>query len=82
LATDRKLSAGTINSYLAGVRQLHVARGLPAPDIRSDVVKLVLKGIKNKDNRETQKEQRQKTNYERNYGAAETAAERLEGQQH
>jgi hypothetical protein len=52
LATDRKLSAGTINSYLAGVRQLHVARGLPDPDIRSDVVKLVLKGIKNKDNTE------------------------------
>ena len=52
LATDRKLSAGTINSYLAGIRQLHIAKGLPAPIIRSDVVKLVLKGIQNKDNTE------------------------------
>jgi hypothetical protein len=27
LATDRKLSAGTISSYLAGIRQLHTAYG-------------------------------------------------------
>lgn len=49
LATDRKLTAGTINSYLAGVRQLHIARGLPEPSFRTEVVKLVLRGIKNKD---------------------------------
>jgi hypothetical protein len=49
LATDRKLAAGTINSYLAGVRQLHIARGLPEPSFRTEVVKLVLRGIKNKD---------------------------------
>jgi hypothetical protein len=30
-ATDRKLSAGTISSYLAGIRQLHVSKGLPDP---------------------------------------------------
>ena len=48
LATERKLSAGTINSYLAGVRQLHIAKGLPDPNIRSDMVNLILKGIKNK----------------------------------
>jgi hypothetical protein len=49
LAKDRKLAAGTINSYLEGVRQLHIARGLPEPSFRSEVVKLVLRGIKNKD---------------------------------
>jgi hypothetical protein len=55
LAIERKLSAGTINSYLAGIRQLHVAKGLPDPELRSDVVKLVLRGIKNKDNTDKMK---------------------------
>ncbi len=47
LARVKSLKSNTINSYLAGVRQLHNATGLPAPELRSDLVKLVLKGISN-----------------------------------
>jgi hypothetical protein len=52
LATVRKLAAGSINSYLAGIRHQHISRGLPDPTIRSEVVKMILKGLKNKDNAE------------------------------
>ena len=48
LATIRKVKAGTIHCYLAGVRQLHVTWGLEAPQ-RSVFVKLVLEGISNKE---------------------------------
>jgi integrase len=47
LARIRGLKCTTINSYLAGIRQLHIITGLPAPVLRSDLVKLVLKGISN-----------------------------------
>jgi hypothetical protein len=49
LARTRKLKAATISSYLAGVRQLHVMTRSEPPNLRSSLVKLVLKGIKNKD---------------------------------
>ena len=49
LARVRKLKGATINSYLAGVRQLHVVRGLDPPVIRTGLVQLVLKGIANND---------------------------------
>ena len=52
LAKDRNLAAGTISSYLAGIRQLHISKGLPDPNIRSDTVNLILKGIKNKSSKE------------------------------
>jgi len=57
LAKDRNLKANTINSYLAGIRQLHVARGFPDPKIRSDAVNLVLKGLKNKENKDNRKKE-------------------------
>jgi hypothetical protein len=47
LARVRNLKGATINSYLAGIRQLHILTRLPAPELRSDLVKLVLKGIAN-----------------------------------
>jgi hypothetical protein len=49
LVRVRKLKGSTINSYLAGVRQLHVVKGLDPPNMRSSLVKLVLKGIENRD---------------------------------
>jgi hypothetical protein len=49
LARVRGLKCTTINSYLAGIRQLHIITGLQAPVLRSDLVKLVLKGISNVD---------------------------------
>ena len=44
LANERKAKAATINSYLAGVRQLHIMKGLEPPTIRTGLVKLALKG--------------------------------------
>jgi hypothetical protein len=49
LVKVRKVKASTINSYLAGIRQLHVVTGLEPPNLRSSLVKLVLKGIENRD---------------------------------
>jgi hypothetical protein len=37
------------NSFvLGGIRQLHIVMGFPAPELRSDLLKLVLKGIANR----------------------------------
>jgi hypothetical protein len=46
---ERNLKHGTVTSYLAGLRQLHLAKGLEAPEIRSNAVKTILAGKKNKD---------------------------------
>ena len=50
LANDRQVKASTINSYLSGVRQLHIMKALEPPKIRTDLVNLVLRGKNNKDN--------------------------------
>jgi len=49
LANERKVKAATINSYLAGVRQLHIMKGVQPPNLRTELVKLALKGKTNKD---------------------------------
>jgi hypothetical protein len=49
LVRVRKVKASTVNSYLAGIRQLHVVQGLDPPNLRSSLVKLVLKGMENRD---------------------------------
>jgi hypothetical protein len=49
LARIRNLKGTTIDSYLSGIRQLHVVRGIPPPEIRTGLVKLVLKGLNNRD---------------------------------
>jgi hypothetical protein len=46
----RKLKAGTVNSYLSGIRQLHIMKGLEEPNLRPEIVKIVIKGKENKDN--------------------------------
>jgi hypothetical protein len=51
LAAERNLKSGTISCYLAGIRQLHISKGLPEPEIRSDIINLILKGLKNKENK-------------------------------
>jgi integrase len=43
----RKVKAGTINTYLAGIRQLHIILGLQEPNLRSGQVSLVMKGLNN-----------------------------------
>jgi Phage integrase SAM-like domain len=47
LAYDRNVSAATINGYLAGVRKIHIVRGWPEPQLRTQLVKMVLEGRKN-----------------------------------
>jgi hypothetical protein len=49
LIRSRKVKGTTINSYLSGIRQLHIARGMDPPNIRDGFINLVLKGKMNKD---------------------------------
>jgi hypothetical protein len=47
----RKVKHRTIENYLAGIRQLHVVKGLDEPNLRAGVVGLVLTGKKNMETR-------------------------------
>ncbi len=49
LMKERQAKHGTICSYLAGLRQLHVVKGLEGTVIRSELVNLVLAGRKNQE---------------------------------
>jgi len=49
LARYRNLKGTTINTYLSGIRQLHIVQGLEPPILRTGLVKLVLKGLTNRD---------------------------------
>jgi hypothetical protein len=49
LIGERNLKAGTINSYLSGVRQLHIMKGMEPPVIRTSLVKFLLQGKSNLD---------------------------------
>jgi hypothetical protein len=55
LIRDRKVKATTINSYLSGIRQLHVSKGMEPPNLRPAVVNLLLKGKQHIDNIEDRK---------------------------
>lgn len=45
----RKVKHGTISSYLAGLRQLHIAVGLEAPNLRTSLVNTILRGKRHMD---------------------------------
>jgi hypothetical protein len=45
----RGVKGTTANSYLAGIRQLHIVKNIDPPTIRSALVKLILKGVANRD---------------------------------
>ena len=47
LIEERKLKVATVNSYLAGIRQVHIMKGLPEPKLREELVKQALKGRRN-----------------------------------
>ena len=49
LAFDRGVKAGTISSYLAGVRQLHIMKGVEPPKLRTNLISMALKGKEHKD---------------------------------
>jgi hypothetical protein len=57
LAFDRNLNSNSIGTYLAGIRQSHINRGIEEPKIRTDRITQLLKGKANLD-REKQKERR------------------------
>ena len=43
----RKLKVATVNSYLSGVRQMHISKGMEPPNIRDSFVKEILRGKSN-----------------------------------
>jgi hypothetical protein len=47
LIFTRCLSAASISGYLAGIKKLHVVKGLQEPKLRSNLVQMVLEGKKN-----------------------------------
>jgi len=49
LVSERNLKAASINSYLAGIRQLHISKGMDPPELRTELVKLIIKGRANAD---------------------------------
>ena len=49
LARIRGLKGTTINTYLSGIRQMHIVQGLEPPIIRTGLVSLILKGLANRD---------------------------------
>jgi hypothetical protein len=50
LISERNVKVGTINSYLSGIRQMHILKGMEPPTIRTSIVKFLLQGKKNLDN--------------------------------
>jgi hypothetical protein len=48
LLEERKIKLTSVESYLAGLRQLHLVEGLEAPKIRSDIINTILKGAKHR----------------------------------
>ena len=56
LAFSRKVKAATINTYLSGIRQLHIEKGAPLDGIRTEKVNMVLRGLANKNNVEKRRE--------------------------
>jgi hypothetical protein len=42
----RGLSAASVSSYLAGIRKLHIIKGLEEPKLRSNLVQMVIEGKK------------------------------------
>ena len=49
LASTRGLKSATIKTYLSGLRQMHIVRGMEPPEFRAGLARLVLKGIQNAD---------------------------------
>jgi len=49
LAFERQLKASSISGYLAGIRKLHIMKGIEVPEIRTELVNMVLDGKKNMD---------------------------------
>jgi len=49
LIYKRGVKGATVNNYIAGIRMLHITKGAPMPNLRTDFVKLVIAGTKHRD---------------------------------
>jgi len=47
LVIIKKKKSSTVSGYLAGIRKLHIIKGMPVPVIRTELIQMVLKGGKN-----------------------------------
>ena len=52
LAFTRGLTGATIETYLSGIRQMHVTRGMEEHCFKTERVKLIIKGLKHRDTTE------------------------------
>jgi hypothetical protein len=48
LLEDRQIKPASVESYLSGLRQLHLVEGFEAPKIRTDIINTILKGAKHR----------------------------------
>ena len=46
----RKVASSTVNSYLSGLRYLHLTKGIDAPALRPPIIEQMLKGKNNLEN--------------------------------
>ena len=60
LAFKRGVTAATINNYLSGVRQLHIAKGIDNVDLRTPRIVTLLEGLKNKEMAEKREQGKEK----------------------
>jgi len=49
LAFERNLKANSISGYLAGIRKLHIMKGAPVSEIRSELISMVIDEKRNMD---------------------------------
>jgi len=56
LIFQRKVKAGTIENYLAGIRQFHSANNIQGAELRTDRIKTIIKGLNNKEMAESRRE--------------------------
>ena len=53
----RKVKTSTVSSYLSGLRQLHIMKGMEPPMVRSGLFKFLMKGRKNMENIKSRREE-------------------------
>jgi len=56
LIFHRKVKAGTIENYLAGIRQFHSANNIQGAELRTERIKTILKGLRNKEMAKSRRE--------------------------
>ena len=60
MAFSRGVKSGTIKNYLAGIRQLHIAKGVSEASFKTERITTMLNGLKNKKMAERRREGKEK----------------------